>query len=138
MLKKTITYTDYNGVSRTEDFYFHLSQAELLEMELGTEGTFTATVQAIVNAKDVPALIRIFKRLLLKSYGEKSLDGRQFIKSDEISKAFSETPAYSQFYMELATNDDAAAEFINNILPSGLDTQVAEQDGPKLLPPVQE
>lgn len=134
MLKKTITYTDYNGVDRTEDFYFNLTEAELLDMELGTAGTFTSMVNGIVNAKDMPSIIKIFKELLFKAYGKKSPDGRRFMKSEEISRDFAETPAYSQFYMELATNDELAAEFVNNVLPSGFASKSAEQERPKLLP----
>lgn len=117
MLKKTITYTDYNGTSRTEDFYFNLSKAETLEMELGVNGGLTNYLQKILAAQDAPTIIKIFKELVLKAYGEKSADGRRFIKSDEMAKAFSETEAYSQLYMELAFNDASAAEFINGIVP---------------------
>lgn len=134
MLKRTITYTDFNGVERTEDFYFNLTQAELMDMELGTVGTFTAMVQGIVNAKDTPSIIKIFKDLLFRAYGEKSPDGRRFIKSDEISKAFSETNAYSKLYMELATDDDKAAEFINGIMPAEIAAQVAAQTSEKAVP----
>ena len=117
MLKKTITYTDYNGTERTEDFYFNLSKAEAMEMEMGTSGGLTETIKKIVAAQDSPSIIKIFKDFILKAYGEKSLDGKRFIKSKEISEAFSQTEAYSQFFMELATNADAAAEFVNGIVP---------------------
>lgn len=118
MLKKTITYTDYNGTERTEDFYFNLSKAEVMEMEMGIEGGMTEMINKIVAAKDAPAIIGIFKKLILKAYGEKSADGKRFIKSDEISTAFSQTEAYSDLYMELATNADEAAKFVNGIVPA--------------------
>lgn len=118
MLKKTITYTDYNGTERTEDFYFNLSKAEVMEMEMGIEGGMTEMINKIVAAKDAPAIIAIFKKLILKAYGEKSADGKRFIKSDEISTAFAQTEAYSDLYMELATNADKAAEFVNGIVPA--------------------
>lgn len=118
MLKKTITYTDYNGVERTEDFYFNLTKAELAKMEMGKTGGMSETITKIVNAKDVPAIINIFEEFILKAYGEKSPDGKRFMKSEEISKAFAETEAYSQLFMELATNADAAAAFMNGIAPS--------------------
>ncbi len=102
MLKKTITYIDYNGVERTEDFYFNLNKSEILEMEMGTTGGFVEMVQKIVAAKDAPAIIAIFKDLILKAYGEKSLDGKRFVKSKELSDAFAQTEAYSQLFMELA------------------------------------
>ena len=110
MLKKKVTYTDYNGVERTEDFYFNLSKAEIMEMELGTTGGFAEMIQKVVAAQDAPTLIKIFKDLVLKAYGEKSADGKRFIKSDEIATAFSQTEAYSQIFMELATDADAASK----------------------------
>ena len=118
MYTKTITYTDYNGNERTEKFLFNLSKAEILEMELSTTGGFTEKLQKIIDAQDVPTMTSVFKELLLKSYGEKSDDGRRFIKSAELSKAFSETEAYSNFYMELVTNTDSAIEFINGVVPA--------------------
>ena len=118
MLKKTITYTDYNGVDLTEDFYFNLSKAEIMEMEMGTSGGLSEMINKIVAAQDAPAIIKVFKDLILKAYGEKSPDGKRFIKSDEIATAFSQTDAYSQLFMELATDTDAAAAFVNGIVPA--------------------
>ena len=117
MLKKTITYRDYNDTERTEDFYFNLTQTEIMEMELGTTGGLAEMITRIVNAKDSPAIMRIFKDLILKAYGEKSDDGKRFIKSEAISTAFSQTEAYSILFMELATDEKAAAEFVNGIIP---------------------
>lgn len=124
MLKKTITYTDYNGVERTEDFYFYLSKADLMEMEMGTTGGFAEMIQKVVNAQDAPAIIKIFKGLILKAYGEKSADGKRFIKNDEIRDAFSQTEAYSQLFMELATDSDAAAKFVNGIMPADVSEKI--------------
>ena len=118
MLKKTITYTNYNGVECTEDFYFNLTKAEIMEMELSTSGGLAEMIQKIVAAQDAPAIIKIFKELVLKAYGEKSPDGKRFIKSEEISKAFSQTEAYSILFMELATDADAASAFVNGIVPA--------------------
>lgn len=120
MLKKTITYTDYNGSERTEDFYFNLSKAEIMEMEMGTSGGLAEMITRIVAAQDAPAIIKIFKDLVLKAYGEKSPDGKRFIKSEEIATSFSQTEAYSQLFMELATNADAAAAFVNGIVPKDM------------------
>lgn len=117
MLKKTIKYTDYNGIERTEDFYFNLSKAEILTMEMGTEGGFAEMINKIVKAQDMPAIIDVFKKIVLMSYGQKSPDGKRFIKSDEASKEFSETEAYSNIFMELATDAKAASDFINGIVP---------------------
>lgn len=121
MLKKTIKYTDYNGTQREEDFYFNLTKAELMEMEMSTSGGLAEMIQNIVKAQDAPAIIKIFKDLVLKAYGEKSLDGKRFMKVDEngtpLSIAFSQTEAYSNLFMELATNTEAASEFVNGIVP---------------------
>ena len=125
MLKKTITYIDYNGVERTEDFYFNLSKAEVLELEMGTTGGLTEMINKIVAAHDTPTLIKIFKDLVLRAYGEKSPDGKRFIKSDEIRDAFSQTEAYSNLFMELATDAEAASKFFNGIIPDNVDKPVS-------------
>ena len=117
MLKKTITYVDYNGVERTEDFYFNLSKAEVMEMEFGTTGGLGEMINGIVAAKDTPAIINIFKKLVLKAYGVKSPDGKRFMKSEEISNEFAQTEAYSDLFMELASNADEATKFVNGIIP---------------------
>ena len=136
MLKKTITDKDYNGVERTEDFYFNLSKAEAMEMELSITGGLTEMIRKIVAAQDTPTIIATFKQIILKAYGEKSPDGRRFIKSEELSKAFSETEAYSDLYMELATDANAAAEFVNGIVPKDPDAPVAQQPAKPILTPV--
>ena len=117
MLKKNIKYTDYNGVERNEDFYFNLSKAEVTEMELTTAGGFAEMINKVVATQDVPSIIKIFKELILKAYGEKSPDGKRFIKSEELSREFSQTEAYSNLFMELATDAEKAAEFVNGITP---------------------
>ena len=121
MLKKNIKYTDYNGVERNEDFYFNLSKAEITEMELSTTGGLAEMINKVVAAQDVPSIIKIFKELILKAYGEKSPDGKRFIKSEELSKEFSQTEAYSNLFMELATDAEKAAEFVNGIMPADID-----------------
>ena len=125
MIKKTVTYTDYNKVERTENFYFNLSKAEVLEMEMSTAGGMAESIQKIIDAKDTPAIIRVFKDLVLKAYGVKSDDGRRFIKSKELSEEFSQTEAYSQIFMALATNADEAAKFVNGIVPADLAQKAA-------------
>lgn len=117
MLKKTITYTDYNGNERKEDFYFNLSKAEIMEMELSTTGGLSEMIQRVVAAQDGPAIIKIFKDLVLKAYGVKSPDGKRFIKSEELSTEFAQTEAYTEIFMSLATDAEAAAEFVNGIVP---------------------
>lgn len=120
MLKKRIKYVDCNDVEREEDFYFNLTEAELTEMEYSTTGGFSEMLKKIIEAQDTPTIIKVFKDLLLKAYGEKSLDGKRFIKSEEISTAFSQTEAYSKLFMELATNAEAASEFVNGIVPKSV------------------
>ena len=134
MLKKTITYTDYNGTERTEDFFFNLSQAEVMEMELSTEGGLGEMIRRIVAAQDTAAIIKVFKEILLKAYGEKSADGKRFVKSEALSTAFSQTEAYSQLFMTLATDADEAAAFVNGIAPQ---ESAAGKKG-NVLPPVGE
>lgn len=126
MIKKTITYKDYNQVDRTEDFYFNLSKAEVMEMEMSTSGGLAEMITRIVAAQDQPAIIKIFKDLILKAYGEKSPDGKRFIKSEELSIAFSQTEAYSQLFMELATDAEAASAFVNGIVPADMAKQTAK------------
>lgn len=127
MLNKTITYTDYNGVERTETYHFNLSKAELTEMELTTAGGFMNMINGIINAKDTPALFKVFKDVVLKSYGVKSVDGKRFEKSEQLSKEFSETEAYSVLIVELATDDVAAVNFVNGILPADMKNKHDEQ-----------
>ena len=120
MLKKTIKYTDYNGVEREEDFYFNLSKAELTEMEATAVGGYGNMLEKIVASKDNKQIVEIFKSIILKAYGEKSPDGKRFIKSKELSEAFSQTEAYVELFMELALNEEAAAEFVNGIIPANM------------------
>ena len=127
MLKKIITYTDYNGVERTEPFYFNLSKAELMEMELGVTGGMTEMLDKIISAKDAPSLMKTFKEMIMKSYGIKSDDGKRLIKSEELSIAFTQTEAYSVLFMELITDDKAAADFVNGIIPNEIQAEVAAQ-----------
>lgn len=117
MLKKTITYHDYDGNERTEDFYFNLSKAECMEMELSTDGGMQQMIERIVSEKDNAKIVKVFKEIILKSYGKKSPDGKRFYKSDEISNEFAATEAYSELFMELATDADAASRFISSVLP---------------------
>lgn len=118
MLKKTIEYVDYNGNPRKEDFYFNLSEAELAKMELSVTGGYAEMLQRIIDARDMPEIASVFENLISKSYGEKSLDGRRFVKSKEISDTFMQTPAYDILYMEMMTDVKAASDFINGITPN--------------------
>lgn len=123
MIKETIKYTDYNGISRTEDFYFNLTKAEVMELEMSTKGGLAEMIQRIVAAQDQPAIIKIFKDLIIKAYGVKSPDGKRFIKNQEVVDEFVQTEAFSELFMKLATDADAAAKFVNGIVPADLAKQ---------------
>jgi hypothetical protein len=112
-----MTYTDYDGNQRTEDFYFNLSKAEVMEWELGTTGGMQKMIERIVAEQDTKRIVELFKEIILKAYGEKSADGKRFVKSKEITDAFVQTEAYSDLFMELSTDSEAAASFINGIVP---------------------
>lgn len=120
MLKKTISYVDYDGNDRTEDFWFNLSKAEIVELQLGITGGLTKTLEKIVQEKDNKRIVEYFKDIILRAYGEKSADGRRFVKSPELRDAFMQTEAYSELFMELSGNAKAAAEFINGVIPKEL------------------
>ena len=126
MYKKTLTYTDFDGVERTEDFYFNYTKAELMDMQLSTEGGLLEIIKTIVKSKNTPELVKLFKRIILLSYGVKSEDGRRFKKSDDIREDFQSSAAYPEIYMELATDAQAAADFINGVLPADLAAQANE------------
>lgn len=125
MNSKTVTYKDWNGKDRTETFYFHFSQAELMEMEISQEGGFSERVKKIAAANNLPDMLKIWKNFVLDAYGVKSEDGRRFMKNDEIRQSFVECPAYSIIFMELATNTEAASNFINTVVPADMAAQVA-------------
>lgn len=123
MLKKHVEYIDYNGNERKEDHYFNLNKAEIMEMELSTSGGLAEMIQQVVASQDSPKIVKIFKDLVLRSYGQKSLDGKRFIKNDQLREEFEQTEAYSIIFMELATDADAAAKFVNGIVPADLAQQ---------------
>lgn len=127
MLKKTIKYTDFNGVDREEDFYFNLTEAELAEMNLMTKGGLKGYLEAIINTQDTPAIAELFKTIINKAYGVKSPDGRKFVKSPEILDDFIYTQAYSNLYMSLIADADAAANFVNGIIPKNIADQANAQ-----------
>lgn len=122
MIKKTIKYTDYNGVERVEDFYFNLNKAELIEMEVSVEGGYSELLNRIAKSQDIKEIVNVMKTIILKSYGEKSIDGKRFVKVDKngqpLSKQFEETEAFVELYVELATNVNKAVEFVNSVIPN--------------------
>lgn len=120
MYTRKITYTDYNGNERTEEFMFNLNKSELTLMEMSHEGSYRERLEKMIEKNDGPTIMRTFRDLLHVSYGEKSEDGRRFVKSDAISEAFEQTEAYNILFMELCTNAEAASEFAQGILPPDL------------------
>ena len=123
MLKKTIKYTDYDGNEREEDFYFNLNKAEVTEMELSKQGGLSEYIKRIVAAQDAPSLVELFKELICKSYGEKSLDGKRFVKSKELTEEFTQTEAYAELFIELASNAEEATKFVNGIMPKNMNVK---------------
>lgn len=132
MIKWPITYTDYNGETITEDFYFNLNKAEIIEMNLNANGAYTEYLQRIVDQRDGAKIAEEYRNLILRSYGEKSPDGKRFIKSKELTDAFLQTEAYSELYVQLATEEGAAAKFIEGVLPK-VEAQPPVQDKPALV-----
>lgn len=128
MLKKTIKYEDWNGTTRTEDFYFNLTRTEVAELEfgLGPGKSFTDSLQTLIDTKDMGIIIKTIKDILLKSYGVKSDDGKRFIKNQDVRDSFEQNPAFDIIYMDLATNADYAADFFIGILPK----EMTESLGP--------
>lgn len=126
MLKKTVTYIDYDGNERTEDFYFDLSEDELIEMAVSEKGGLDNYIQTIIQTKDQKEIVKTFKELVAKAYGKKTADGRNFYKNSEILEDFVSTRAYTKIFMELAFNSDAAAQFINKVVPPDVLAEVAK------------
>ena len=125
MIKKTVTYKDYNGTERTETFYFHFTEAELLDMEMSVEGGFAERVKRIVDAKSQTELLQVIKKFVLDAHGVKSDDGRLHIKNEQTRAEFVQCPAYSKIFMELLTDDKAASEFTNGVVPDDMKEQLA-------------
>ena len=117
MIKMPITYTDYNGEEQTEDFYFNLNKAEVMDMNFNANGSYGEYLKSILNSRDYKQMGEEFKKLILRSYGEKSPDGRRFVKSPEKTAEFEQTEAYAELYIMLATDPKMAEKFVNGVLP---------------------
>lgn len=128
MLKKTISYVDYDGNQRQEDFYFNLSKAELAEMELSTEGGLETVLTNIINARDIPKITAMFKKLILTSYGQKSPDGKRFIKDKALTEEFTQTEAYSELFVDLISDEQQAIDFVRGILPADIQQQINQEN----------
>lgn len=132
MLKKTITYKDFNDEEVSEDFFFHLSKAELVELELSHKGGLSEALKHIIESEDGKAIIMEFKNIILGAYGKRSEDGKRFVKNQTVREEFESTEAYSALFMELVTNTDSAIEFVNGIIPKGLADDAAKITGADL------
>lgn len=133
MLKRDVTYEDFDGEKATETFYFNLTKSEIVELEVAYDGGLQAALLRIVKTNDRKNLVAEFKRIILLSYGQKSEDGKRFIKSDELREAFSQTAAFDALFIELATNDDAAATFLKGIVPKEFSQEMDKQT-PVIMP----
>lgn len=120
MLKKTITYNDYNGVSRTEDFYFNLTQTECIELETSVEGGLSETIKSMYQKQEASKIFPLFKKLIMLSYGEKTPDGKRFVKSEKLSEEFSQTPAYDSLFIDLISDTQHIIDFVNGIIPGDI------------------
>lgn len=127
MYAKKIDYVDYDGNSRSDTFYFNLTKTELTEMEMLTPGGLKNQIEKAIDTKDAPTIVKVFKKLILGAYGEKSADGRRFIKSEALSEEFSQTEAYNILFMELASDDKAVSDFIMHVVPKDVADAMAKQ-----------
>ena len=140
MLKKTMTYEDFDGNNRTEDFYFNLTKAECAELEFGVDGGLTEMLKKIIAEKSTPRMIELIKKIILMAYGVKSPDGKRFIKNDQLREEFAQTNAYSDLFMQLAFDDGECTKFMNGIIPniSPEARAQAEEEVKKMFPEIAE
>lgn len=124
MIKREVPYKDFNGIDRKETVYFNLSETELIDMQMSKTGGLDVILRTIIDTNDQVQLYNIFKDLVLKAYGEKSEDGRRFIKSDELRHEFSQTEVYNKLWYGLATNADEASKFVNDLIPEHLSAEI--------------
>lgn len=134
MIKKTITYEDYNGEKQTEDFYFNLNKAELTELNFSTDGGLETRIKRIMNERDNKAIMAMFKEIILKSFGKKSDDGKRFIKTQELRDEFEQSEAYSVLMMSFFEDSKKAADFINGILPKDMQEQIKANQANGMMP----
>lgn len=128
MLKKTITYTDYDGMERTEDFWFNLSKTELTKLDAELPGGVLGVLRKIIDKKDRKALVDFIETLILRSYGEKTLDGKRFVKTPEMAEEFMQTPAYDELFMNILSDTDSQTSFINGVIPQSMAKEIEQTD----------
>lgn len=115
---ETIEYVDFNNETRTEDFYFNLTDAETMMLQLGEDGGLSEKIHRVIERKDIPTIMELFEKFVDISYGIKSPDGREFVKSEEITRSFKQTNAYSKLFIRLCTEKGFAEDFFNSIIPT--------------------
>lgn len=128
MLKKTITYTDYDGMERTEDFWFNLSKTELTKLDAELPGGVLGVLRKIIDKKDRKALVDFIETLILRSYGEKTLDGKRFVKTPDMAEEFMQTPAYDELFMSILSDTDSQTGFINGVIPQSMAKEIEQTD----------
>nr|DAM62921.1 MAG TPA: hypothetical protein [Caudoviricetes sp.] len=128
MLKKTITYTDYDGMERTEDFWFNLSKTELTKLDAELPGGVLGVLRKIIDKKDRKALVDFIETLILRSYGEKTLDGKRFVKNPDMAEEFMQTPAYDELFMSILSDTDSQTNFINGVIPQSMAKEIEQTD----------
>ena len=131
MYSRKVKYEDYDGNEREVECYFNLNKAELLELQMSWDGGLEKVLEKIIAEHDQKRMIEMFKMIILKSYGQKSLDGNRFIKNDQLTEEFTQTEAYSELFMLFATNADAASEFINGIIPQSVAAEAKKLEAKK-------
>ena len=128
MLKKTITYTDYDGMERTEDFWFNLSKTELTKLDAELPGGVLGVLRKIIDKKDRKARVDFIETLILRSYGEKTLDGKRFVKTPDMAEEFMQTPAYDELFMSILSDTDSQTSFINGVIPQSMAKEIEQTD----------
>lgn len=128
MIKKTITYTDYDGMERTEDFWFNLSKTELTKLDAELPGGVLGVLRKIIDKKDRKALVDFIETLILRSYGEKTLDGKRFVKTPDMAEEFMQTPAYDELFMSILSDTDSQTSFINGVIPQSMAKEIEQTD----------
>ena len=128
MLKNTITYTDYDGMERTEDFWFNLSKTELTKLDAELPGGVLGVLRKIIDKKDRKALVDFIETLILRSYGVKTLDGKRFVKTPEMAEEFMQTPAYDELFMSILSDTDSQTSFINGVIPQSMAKEIEQTD----------
>lgn len=129
MFQKAITYEDYNGVKKTKNFYFNLTRSEIAKMHLMTDGGLDQMIKKMIESGSNKEIFTYFENFVLSCYGEKSADGEEFIKNEEIREKFRNHPAYDVLFMEfIEGGDKAMSDFINAVVPRDMQDAMKSSD----------